>query len=522
MPKFSIVIPTRNRAYTLGYTIKTCLNQYGFDDYEVIISDNDSTDNTAEMVKEFNSDKIKYYKTERSLPMTDNYNFAISKATGEYVLFLGSDDAIHTHGLYFLDRIISITGEKIISWLLNSYYWPDVTYDLYKNLLYLRNKATEIRNAKNCIKKAITDFDNQLNNMPSLYLRTAIHRDLINDLKNNTGVVFDSTPPDIYSGIVFSSMATYYIYLGIPIGIVGASSRGNGAATRTSDPITKENIELDIANNRLQTGAFFNAGLGSGTECISVSVFNFVKERLKIFSDLNVDNGKLIKAVIEECYRRFNMYLGNKGKENFQEDLAIIKEVIKNNPEYKASLSSNSLNLDDYEFYEPIYNRIPSIDDGCLKFDASLFGINNIYDATLFAEKLLYSKEYIDAYLDRFEKDWSELKNMFARLGKYERLGIFATGKHTEHFIGLYKHFCGKDPIALFDNNNAKWESIFCGHKVLPPESIPDNNLDALVISSRRFQNEIYDSIKKYAKYTEIVNLYDKIGEEFIFRFIYK
>jgi len=54
MPKFSIVIPTRNRAYTLYYTLKTCLNQYDFDDYEIVVSDNCSEDNTAEMIKELN------------------------------------------------------------------------------------------------------------------------------------------------------------------------------------------------------------------------------------------------------------------------------------------------------------------------------------------------------------------------------------------------------------------------------------------------------------------------------------
>ena len=54
-PFFSIVIPTRNRADTLKYTIKTILNQ-DFQDYEIIICNNNSVDDTEEIVKKF-SDK---------------------------------------------------------------------------------------------------------------------------------------------------------------------------------------------------------------------------------------------------------------------------------------------------------------------------------------------------------------------------------------------------------------------------------------------------------------------------------
>ena len=57
--KFTILIPTRERADTLEYTIRTCLNQtYG--NLEIIVSDNFSQDNTQHIVKQFNDNRLKY------------------------------------------------------------------------------------------------------------------------------------------------------------------------------------------------------------------------------------------------------------------------------------------------------------------------------------------------------------------------------------------------------------------------------------------------------------------------------
>jgi len=77
-PFFSIVIPTRNRADTLKYTIKTILNQ-DFQDYEIIICNNNSVDDTEEIVKQFLDKRIKYLKSNIDLSMSDNWELAILK-----------------------------------------------------------------------------------------------------------------------------------------------------------------------------------------------------------------------------------------------------------------------------------------------------------------------------------------------------------------------------------------------------------------------------------------------------------
>jgi glycosyltransferase involved in cell wall biosynthesis len=517
------VIPTRNRAYTLYYTLKTCLNQYGFDDYEIVVSDNCSEDNTTEMIKDLNSEKIKYFKTDCVLAMTDNFNFAISKTIGEYVLFIGSDDAIHTHGLYLLNRIIEITGEKIIAGYNSNYWWSDCVSSHKRNIFNTRmNSTSAILDAKNNVKKIVCSSSGHL---PNLYGSCVVHRNLIHELINRTGMVFDSVYPDYYSGFALSALINQYIWLQICICVGGVSDKSNGESLKVgkSSPIIDEFVKLQATRTRNKTlkGKFFAAGIITTYEGIVIDDFNCAKKNLNAFSNIDVDIDNLLKSILYERYTA-NMYLGNIGKDIFLKELDIIQNVIENTPEYKANFSGKGLNIDDYEFYEPIDARIPKVENGVLQFDASLFGIDNIYDVTLFAEKLLYSKEYIDAYLNQFERNWNKSKSNFEWLNKYDKIGIFATGKYTEQFLGLYTYFKTKDiDIILFDNDKTKWESGFYDHKVLSPEKIPEQKLDILIISSQKFQDEIYESVKKYEQTIEIIKLYDKFGWNFAPSFVF-
>ena len=60
-PFFSVIIPTFNRGHVIQKTIETVLAQ-DFKEFEVVIVDDGSTDNTGVVVKAIESDKIRYYK----------------------------------------------------------------------------------------------------------------------------------------------------------------------------------------------------------------------------------------------------------------------------------------------------------------------------------------------------------------------------------------------------------------------------------------------------------------------------
>jgi len=91
MPKVSVVIPTYNRAGLLKRAVQSVLNQT-YQDFELIVVDDGSTDNTEEVVRSFNDNKVIYIKHERNKGAPAAWNTGIRAARGEYVAFQDSDD----------------------------------------------------------------------------------------------------------------------------------------------------------------------------------------------------------------------------------------------------------------------------------------------------------------------------------------------------------------------------------------------------------------------------------------------
>ena len=94
-PKVSVCIPTFNGASYVGATIDSVLKQ-NFQDFEIVIVDNCSTDHTEAIVKEhlLLSEKIIFYKNEQNIGMAENFNKCLEYARGEYIKYLCADDLL--------------------------------------------------------------------------------------------------------------------------------------------------------------------------------------------------------------------------------------------------------------------------------------------------------------------------------------------------------------------------------------------------------------------------------------------
>jgi glycosyltransferase involved in cell wall biosynthesis len=97
MPKVSVIIPTYNREDYVVKTLDSVLCQ-NFKDYEIIVVDDGSTDNTGEKLKKY-KDKIKYIYQKNS-GVSAARNKGISQAKGEWLAFLDSDDEWDSDYLY--------------------------------------------------------------------------------------------------------------------------------------------------------------------------------------------------------------------------------------------------------------------------------------------------------------------------------------------------------------------------------------------------------------------------------------
>jgi glycosyltransferase involved in cell wall biosynthesis len=96
-PFFSIIIPTFNRNKSIFECINSVIVQ-SFTDFEIIIVDNQSTDNTIDIVKLFTDTRIKFFVNDKNYERCYSRNKGIEKSSGKYITFLDSDDFIEqTH-----------------------------------------------------------------------------------------------------------------------------------------------------------------------------------------------------------------------------------------------------------------------------------------------------------------------------------------------------------------------------------------------------------------------------------------
>ena len=92
-PLFSVIIPTFNRSDLLPYAIRSVLKQT-FGDFEIVVCDNASTDDTRHVVGQFDDPRVRYLRTPRHFVIADNWEVARSHAVGTLLLMLSDDDAL--------------------------------------------------------------------------------------------------------------------------------------------------------------------------------------------------------------------------------------------------------------------------------------------------------------------------------------------------------------------------------------------------------------------------------------------
>lgn len=99
VPKVSVLVPTYNCGPFLDEAIQSVLAQT-YSDFELVIVDNCSTDNTEEVVSRYRSDaRVRYHKNATNLGLVGNWNKCLEYVTGQYIKYLCADDKFHVQAL---------------------------------------------------------------------------------------------------------------------------------------------------------------------------------------------------------------------------------------------------------------------------------------------------------------------------------------------------------------------------------------------------------------------------------------
>lgn len=377
--RFSIVIPTRNRAETLQYALRTCLSQ-NHGSFEIVVSDNCSSPETKKVIDSFGSDKIRYVRSDVPLAMSENWEFALTQAQGEYIVFIGDDDGLLAHALNDVDHLIEGLGSPLIRWERVYYSWP--SHPKHPDLLRipLNRKDAYLDSYQTMQRAANKLIDYRL--LPMCY-NSAIHCDLVGRLKQKTGRVFLTFAPDICSGFGFASLVKDYPSVGRPMSINGGSSASNGVATlvlKEKTPILQEYQTLNAQSkltwhpevpNILSLSAFLADAF------LQVKALAFPND-----SKLDIDRKRLVLNCLEESRPAF---VNTEAREGI---LQAIRGSLSDDRELVNWFDTEIMNSELTQPESKSDHLKYGLTDQNLFLRADEFGVSNVYEASVLYEKL--------------------------------------------------------------------------------------------------------------------------------------
>lgn len=392
--KFSVVIPTRNRGKYLFHCLRTCLNQ-NYNNYEIIVSDNCSTDNTEEIVKSLDNNIIKYYKTPEPLGMTENFNFALSKTTGDYIIFLGDDDGLLFHTLHTLNKVIKLNKCKVITWDTNFYCWPDHLNVEDRNTYISKHTKDSIVLRSDAMIKLVLKQKASYNLLPILYISTAIHKDIVNKVKEKThskNKFFDSCAPDVYSGFAIALCVKKYLRLRYPLSIWGASAKSNGTnqLLGLKNEVTNDFNDLSLKSNKNLNCLYFkNADIST---CI-VDCFVSIKNNFNLGTRYKINKKNLITAIYNrQMYCICSLEDVEIRSKEYIEFLDTMYNYLKNDTTSIIWFKLLTRNVSLEKIFLRLHEHQNNIEN---KIDVSKYKVTNIYELASFIDSNINYKKLI-------------------------------------------------------------------------------------------------------------------------------
>ena len=393
--KFTVIIPTRERADTLFHCLRTVVAQ-DYDNLSIIVNDNCSLDNTREVADSFRDGRIKYINTGKRVSMTHNWEYALSHVTDGWLTFLGDDDGILPRGLENVARVIDATGTHAVTSAWQFYFWPRSS-NAENQLTVPLTSGYEIRSGKEWLAKLLKG-EATYSDLPWVYTGGFVDSESIRAAKDRTGKFFCSNQPDVYSAVALSSVLPKYVRLFEPVCVMGVSSHSNGAST-FAPGATSAAAEMFFSEPNIP----FHPKLGSGR----------TKSTQLLHYESYLQAEHLHKDVFHVDLRDQLTLAISKARPDYRSDVI----------DYCLSVAAdNHMRLEVVKFRkDSLLKRASSVFCNEISVDASQYGVANIYDATLLSERL-YQAHHNSRYgcLYRYVKGIRKLLGLVLK-----KLGMF-------------------------------------------------------------------------------------------------
>lgn len=233
-PKYSIIIPAYNGVEYLPSCVESIISQ-DYSDFELIISDDHSTDKTKEYLKYLSQyPNILIVEPDHSLSMAEHWEWALSHAKGTWCIFVGQDDGLQPYFFQLADKLTAIADKSGIRTIMSQrayYFWKNCEF-MYGNKAVrycAENKVIKL-NSKYEALKALLGIQEYLE-LPQMYTTSIFNKTIIDEARRiQGGKVFTCHPQDANLAAIACSLDNYYLKSFIPLGWVGTSLKSAGLA----------------------------------------------------------------------------------------------------------------------------------------------------------------------------------------------------------------------------------------------------------------------------------------------------
>jgi glycosyltransferase involved in cell wall biosynthesis len=387
--KFTIIIPTRDRAENLSTTIKSCLNQT-YNNYEILISDNFSIDNTKEVVMSFKDSRISYINTEKRISMSENFDFALNHVQDGYLMFIGDDDAILPNSLEYVNEIINSTNTEAVMSYNAFYTWPGTPNP--NKLFWSPREGYEVRDSKTWIKNYLRFNMEYTFDLPSVYCGF-VKRSAFDRVKKGDSF-FKSSTPDAYSAIAFALTTDFYVYSHTPFVIHGSSPKSNGGAY-LGRPKGEEGEEVKLFFKENKIPFHKDIIMTKSFRICSIEAFLQFSDYFPEYTiGYKIDWQKLLKFVLTERKESTKEEIENAVKDMCKMHNLNFEDVINNIPKKFTGVPISEIMV------RFLYKLKNTFQNKTIKIENTIsYGVNNVYDAALLLNFFLKTRRNIKSGL---------------------------------------------------------------------------------------------------------------------------
>lgn len=255
-PRFSILVPAFKGMPFLQYTIHSVLVASS-QDFELVVSDDRSDDGTLEFLSGIVDPRLRVLQTPAgsSFSMVEHWEWLLSQACGDWVMFLGQDDGLQSH-FFELATHLANRAEKLglrtIAAQRAEFVWPgDGDGDGEAGAeahVELRDPSRPLITRRSLERGALVALLSlrSYHFLPQMYTNSLWRMSLIREVRQlQDGVFFTCHPQDANIAALGVRLEKEYLYSGISLGWVGTSKKSAGLAIAQSlNPISSEAANL--------------------------------------------------------------------------------------------------------------------------------------------------------------------------------------------------------------------------------------------------------------------------------------